>query len=166
MRKSLGSKRREIGEQDRETLVKLFGDGEPMDMVTLLSADGKEDDRSIIAPDAPTPEAPEGGKAKRAPVSLVLPNEAFGYHQITVERPLLNEYGEPVLVTRGKNKGEPQPDTALRDTETVPLTENIDAYFEREVLPHVPDAWIDEGKTKVGYEIPCPSSEHLAQLAA
>ena len=154
MRKSLGSKRREIGEQDRETLVKLFGDGEPMDIVTLLNADGKEIDRSTITPDAPTPDAPEGGKAKRAPVSLVLPNEAFGYHQITVERPLLNEYGEPVLVTRGKNKGEPQPDAALRDTETVPLTEEIDSYFEREVLPHVPDAWIDESKTKVGYEIP------------
>lgn len=154
MRKSLGSKRREIGEQDRETLVKLFGDGEPMDLVTLLNADGKEIDRKVIAPDAVTPDAPTGGKAKRAPVSLVLPNEAFGYHQVTVERPLLNEYGEPVLASRGKNKGESQPDTALRDTETVPLTEAIEEYFEREVLPHVPDAWIDESKTKVGYEIP------------
>ena len=154
MRKSLGSKRREIGEKDRETLVKLFGDGEPMDLVTLLDAEGKETGREIVSPDAPTPDAPEGGKAKRAPVSLVLPNEAFGYHQITVERPLLDEYGEPVLVTRGKNKGEPQPDTALRDTETVPLAEEIENYFEREVLPHVPDAWIDESKTKVGYEIP------------
>lgn len=154
MRKSLGSKRREIGEQDRETLVKLFGDGEPMDLVTLLDAQGKETGREIVATNAPTPDATEGGKAKRAPVSLVLPNEAFGYHQITVERPLLDEYGEPVLVTRGKNKGEPQPDTALRDTETVPLVEEIEKYFEREVLPHVPDAWIDESKTKVGYEIP------------
>ena len=154
MRKSLGSKRREIGDDDRETLVKLFGDGEPMDLVTLLNADGKEVDRKIIAPDAATPDAPNGGKAKRAPVSLVLSNEAFGYHQITVERPLLNEYGEPVLVTRGKNKGDPQPDTPLRDTEIVPLTDDIAEYFEREVLPHVPDAWIDESKTKVGYEIP------------
>ena len=154
MRKSLGSKRREIGEKDRETLVKLFGDGEPMDMVTLLDADGKETRREIVSPDAPTPDTPEGGKAKRAPVSLMLPNEAFGYHQITVERPLLDEYGEPVLVTRGKNKGEPQPDPALRDTETVPLAEEIEDYFEREVLPHAPDAWIDEIKAKVGYEIP------------
>lgn len=154
MRKSLGSKRREIGEKDRETLVKLFGDGEPMDLVTLLDAEGKETGREIVSPDAPTPDAPEDGKAKRAPVSLVLPNEAFGYHQITVERPLLDEYGEPVLVTRGKNKGEAQPDTALRDTETVPLAEEIETYFEREVLPHMPDAWIDESKTKVGYEMP------------
>ena len=52
------------------------------------------------------------------------------------------------------SKGNPEPDTDLRDTENVPLKENIDAYFKREVLPHVPDAWIDYSKTKVGYEIP------------
>ena len=51
-------------------------------------------------------------------------------------------------------KGDPEPDTALRDTENVPLTEDIQNYFAREVLPHVPDAWIDDTKTKVGYEIP------------
>ena len=50
--------------------------------------------------------------------------------------------------------GNPEPDPELRDTESVPLKESIQAYFEREVLPHVPDAWIDESKTKVGYEIP------------
>ena len=52
------------------------------------------------------------------------------------------------------SKGNPEPDTELRDTETVPLSEDIDAYIAREVLPHVPDAWVDESKTKVGYEIP------------
>ena len=46
------------------------------------------------------------------------------------------------------------PDVNLRDTENVPLSENIDVYFKREVLPHAPDAWIDHEKTKVGYEIP------------
>jgi len=51
-------------------------------------------------------------------------------------------------------KGKADPDPSLRDTENVPLTENIDEYFTREVLPHVPDAWIDRDKTKVGYEIP------------
>ncbi len=51
-------------------------------------------------------------------------------------------------------KGKPQPDTALRDTENVPLKEDIQTYFEREVLPFAPDAWIDEKKSKVGYEIP------------
>ena len=51
-------------------------------------------------------------------------------------------------------KGNPEPDANLRDTESIPLKENIEAYFKREVLPHVPDAWIDHDKTKVGYEIP------------
>ena len=50
--------------------------------------------------------------------------------------------------------GNPEPDPELRDYENVPLKEDIHAYFEREVRPHVPDAWIDESKTKVGYEIP------------
>ena len=51
-------------------------------------------------------------------------------------------------------KGEAEADSELRDYENVPLREDVDAYFEREVLPHVPDAWIDHRKTKVGYEIP------------
>jgi type I restriction enzyme M protein len=52
------------------------------------------------------------------------------------------------------NKGRPEPDAELRDNENVPLKEDVQTYFKREVLPHVPDAWIDESKTKVGYEIP------------
>src|SRR5699024_2555222 len=51
-------------------------------------------------------------------------------------------------------KGNPEPDTSLRDTENVPLTEDVEEYFAREVLPHVPDAWIDHDKTRIGYEIP------------
>src|SRR5205085_6540946 len=62
--------------------------------------------------------------------------------------------GEIVLGTKGKQKGKPQADAGLRDTENVPLSDDVDAYFEREVLPHAPDAWIDEEKTKVGYDIP------------
>lgn len=74
--------------------------------------------------------------------------EDFGYNKIVVERPQM-ENGKPVL-----KKGKPFADASLRDTENVPLTEDIDAYFEREVLPYAPDAWIDKSKTKVGYEIP------------
>jgi type I restriction enzyme M protein len=59
-----------------------------------------------------------------------------------------------VLGVKGKQKGKPQPDSALRDTENVPLSEDVGTYFAREVQPHAPDAWIDEEKTKVGYEIP------------
>lgn len=73
----------------------------------------------------------------------------FGYNKIVVERPLLDENGKPVL-----KKGKKVADAALRDTENVPMDEDIDAYFAREVLPYAPDAWIDKTKTKVGYEIP------------
>ncbi len=62
--------------------------------------------------------------------------------------------GAVVLGQKGKQKGKPQPDSALRDTENVPLSEDIPAYFAREVLPHAPDAWIDAEKSRVGYEIP------------
>jgi len=77
-------------------------------------------------------------------------NEDFGYRKITVERPLRDESGQ-ILTDK---KGNPKPDTSLRDTETVPLKEDVRAYFKREVLPHVPDAWVDVTKTKIGYEIP------------
>ena len=55
---------------------------------------------------------------------------------------------------KGKLKDKPQPDSSLRDTENVPLSEKVENYFKCEVLPHAPDAWIDHDKTKVGYEIP------------
>ena len=76
-------------------------------------------------------------------------NEDFGYTKVTVERPLRDEKGKIFK----DNKGHPKPDSGLRDTESIPLTEDIEEYFKREVLPHVPDAWMDRGKDKVGYEI-------------
>ncbi len=78
----------------------------------------------------------------------------FGYTTITVERPLRDDKGEIVLSIKGKTKGQPQADVNLRDTENVPLKEDIQEYFKSEVLPYAPDAWIDESKSKVGYEIP------------
>jgi type I restriction enzyme M protein len=65
----------------------------------------------------------------------------------------LGERDETAEICRDRD-GNPEPDPELRDTETVPLKESVDEYFKREVLPHVSDAWIDESKTKVGYEIP------------
>ena len=65
----------------------------------------------------------------------------------------LGERDETAEICRDRD-GNPEPDPELRDTESVPLKEDIAEYFHREVLPHVPDAWIDESKTKVGYEIP------------
>jgi len=81
--------------------------------------------------------------------SKIFDTEDFGYQKIVVERPERDENGNVVL-----KKGKPVADNSLRDTENVPLKENIDEYFKREVLPYAPDAWIDKSKTKIGYEIP------------
>lgn len=110
------------------------------------------------------------GDFRETEISKIFNNEDFGYTKITVERPLRGEDGELIL----KN-GKKQPDTSLRDTENVPLTENIQDYFKREVLPFAEDAWIDEKKSKVGYEIPFtryfykyeapqPSAEIMAEI--
>ena len=154
MRKSLGSKRREMGEEDIATITRLFGGFHEAKLATVLDAEGKEALKQVIMSGDEQPGAPEGGKVKVAPLSLIFPNEAFGYRTITVERPQRDERGKIVLAQRGKAKGKPQPDSSLRDTENVPLSEDVEAYFEREVLPHAEDAWIDQEKTKVGYEIP------------
>ena len=79
----------------------------------------------------------------------IFDNEDFGYTRITVERPKRNEKGE----IQYNKKGNPIPDPELRDYENIPLKENVEEYFKREVLPHLPDAWIDHSKTKIGYEI-------------
>jgi len=123
MRKSLGSKRKELSPEHIDEITRLFGESKE------VRKDG-------------------------VPISRIFKNEGFGYRTITVERPLRDAKGKIVLGTKGKLKGKPQPDANLRDTENVPLSEKIETYFKREVLPHAPDAWIDHEKTKVGYEIP------------
>lgn len=126
MRKKLGDKGRELTEANRSAIVRIYA------------------------------EYVESEHCK------ILPIEEFGYWQITVERPQRDADGQIITNARGKQ----QPDTALRDTERVPFTYNdnthgdqgrkdtIRAYFEAEVKPHVPDAWVDNKKTKIGYEIP------------
>jgi len=123
MRKSLGSKRKELGPSHIEDITRIFGDFED------VTRDG-------------------------VPISRIFKNEDFGYRTITVERAERDAAGKIVLGTKGKGKGKPAADASLRDTENVPLSEDVYAYFKREVLPHSPDAWIDEDKTKIGYEIP------------
>jgi type I restriction enzyme M protein len=118
MRKSLGSKRKELGDGDIEQIMKLYGDFQNEEHSKIFDA------------------------------------KDFGYTTLTIERPLRDEAGNIVLSTKGKSKGQPMADSSLRDTENVPLKEDIKEYFKREVLPHAPDAWIDDSKTKVGYEIP------------
>jgi type I restriction enzyme M protein len=155
MRKSLGSKRKEMSESHIAAVTRLFGDFTEAELVTVFDATGQASgEPKLISGTDTIPTAPESGKLKRVPVSRIFRNEDFGYTTITVERPLRDEAGNAVVGLKGKQKGKPQPDSALRDTENVPLAEDISAYFRREVLPHAPDAWIDDEKSKVGYEIP------------
>ncbi|MBS4014974.1 MAG: N-6 DNA methylase, partial [Candidatus Latescibacteria bacterium] len=92
-------------------------------------------------------------------VSKIFDNEDFGYTKVTIERPLQEDLtGFSKTTPKGKRadknlSGLPKPDSSLRDFEKIPLKDDIDAYFEREVKPHVPDAWMDRSKDKVGYEI-------------
>jgi type I restriction enzyme M protein len=118
MRKSMGSKRKQLNPKTVNRIVKLFYSMEPSMFVRDLE------------------------------------DKDFGYTTITIERPLRDEAGQLIISTKGKNKGQVQSDADLRDTENVPLKENIDDYFKRAVLPHAQDAWIDKTKSKVGYEIP------------
>jgi type I restriction enzyme M protein len=113
MKKSLGSKRKQITEEQIEILTKTY-------------KDFVENDHSKI-----------------------FPNEFFGYTKVTIEQPTKNEKGKVVL----DKQGNPKPDTSLRDYERVPLMEDIDEYFKREVKPHLPESWMDRDKDKVGYEI-------------
>lgn len=237
MEKSLGNKRRRMGDPsdkpkdpdylgDITRLHGLFQEGSSR--WVLFDQDGKVVSVSNIAPTGDLPGTATAGQAwKQLVVSQVFDNEDFGYHKITVERPLrlnfhatlerlarltgmagsekrqqqiydllaefakrhpepmndrkrfldclkpldreldvrlsiselkavvnaLGERDESAEICRNRD-GEAEADPELRDTENVPLKESIQAYFEREVLPHVPNAWIDHSKTKIGYEIP------------
>ncbi|MDA3872318.1 MAG: class I SAM-dependent DNA methyltransferase [Candidatus Marinimicrobia bacterium] len=127
MTRSLGNKRKKIAENGDEKgigfITKLYGDFEENEFVKIY------------------------------------PNEFFGYQRITVEQPMKKENGEVIL----NKKRKPMSDTNLRDYENIPflkkpkdgtlVPQTIEEYFQREVTPHLPEAWIDESKTKVGYEI-------------
>ncbi len=97
------------------------------------------------------------------PISRIFNNTDFGYQTITVERPERDAAGKIVKETKGKGKGKPKPDPSLRDTENVPLSDSVEDYFKREVLPHVPDAWIDHEKTNPRLA-PCGSLERRTAL--
>lgn len=231
MRKSLGSKRKELSAQDVADITNLYGGFAPASLATVFDAAGKEVSHAIVKEGQQPPAAPKDGKVEIAPISKIFKNTEFGYTTITVERPLklrfesneasqarlketaaggkkappkedvagvakllaalaakgamlkrkdaedaviaaiksegveLNawmgktlwsclEHRAPNGEIQTKGKGKIEPDSDLRDTENVPLAEDIQAYFEREVKPHAPDAWIDESKSKVGYEVP------------
>ena len=125
-RKPIGNKRVDITDDCRNLIVQAYGEYRSHEF-THTFANGQ----SIIC------------KAK------VMDAVSLGYNKITIESPQVDEDGN--LVKKGKKL---VADTSKRDTENVPLDEDIDIYFEREVLPYRPNAWIDRNKTKVGYEIP------------
>jgi type I restriction enzyme M protein len=207
MRKSLGDKRKELGEEHISEITRLYTEA-----LAVVDAAEKGGGHDLVD---------RAGKIK------VFRNEDFGYRRITVERPLKLRFevteetlaaitaSKPIarvtdaeafaaalrplvgkswtaksdawidlkdaVVAAGllwpkgapfgkalreavgvrdpegevqRVKGEPEPDPELRDYENVPLDEDVEEYLRREVLPHVPDAWIDHSKTKIGYEIP------------
>ena len=125
-RKNIGNKRVDISQACRDMIVKVYGEYQ-----NGTFQDVEENGNKIIVK------------------SKVMDSVEFGYNKITVESPQLDENGKVVI-----KKNKPVADTKQRDTENVPLVEDIDAYFEREVIPYNSNAWIDKKKTKVGYEIP------------
>jgi len=125
-RKNIGNKRVDITQEARELIVKAYGEYRDNEYVV----NGKNGEQIVC-------------KAK------VLSSISMGYNKVTVESPLLDEMGKPII-----KRGKMQPDTGKRDTENIPLDEDIDDYFSREVVPYNSDAWIDHSKDKVGYEIP------------
>ena len=125
-RKPIGNKRVDIAERCRAMIVQAYGENR-----SKTYEGAEEDGKSIICK------------------SKVLNGISLGYRKVVVETPIYNEDGTLVL-KRGKKVA----DTAKRDSENIPLTEDVEEYISREVLPYNPDAWVDEGKTKIGYEIP------------
>ncbi|MEK6989617.1 class I SAM-dependent DNA methyltransferase [Paenibacillus sp. FSL K6-1566] len=209
MKKSLGSKRNEISQEQIDEIVRMYGDFKESEYVKIFDNEDfgyhkitverplrlnfviseeriqriqEEKAFQSLATSRKKGESGlaeiEAGKSQQDKIIETLRSmtseqvyknrdeftkilkEAFKQADLTVAAPLLksvlnalSEKDETADICM-KNKTEAEPDADLRDTENVPLKEDISKYFEREVLQHVPDAWIDESKTKVGYEIP------------
>lgn len=125
-RKPIGNKRHDIAETSRALIVQAYGEFE-----TKVYEGVESDGKPIVCK------------------SKVMDGISLGYSKVVVETPVYNEDGSLAL-KRGKKVA----DTSKRDTESIPLTEEIQDYITREVLPYNPDAWVDESKTKIGFEIP------------
>ena len=125
-RKPIGNKRVDIKEPAKDLIVKAYGEYRDG-----IYEDVIDDQYTIVVK------------------SKVLPALSLGYNKITVESPVTDEDGRPIF-----KKGKMQADPSKRDTEKVPLDEDMDEYFKREVLPYKPNSWIDHSKDKIGNEIP------------
>lgn len=126
-RKGIGDKKNDITNTCRDLIVKAYGEYSDGTW-SAVGANGKE----VVVE------------------TRVMETVEFGFNRVTVESPLVDEQGNPVLNKKGKK----QADKSKKDTEDIPLTQDIDAYIEREVLPYNPEAWVDKKKTVVGYTIP------------
>ena len=193
MRKSLGSKRKQVSDEQISTITRIFGDFEAGEYCKIFDntdfgynritverplqlsfqiTDERLETLMNVAAFKRLPEKTQNATIEamktldRAKVYLNLKSftkdlkRAFSTFGIDVKPAMLKaiwqaigEHDENAEIIRTKN-GDPEPDTNLRDYENVPLKENVEEYFQREVLPHIPNAWIDHTKTKVGYEIP------------
>lgn len=125
-RKNIGSKRVDLSSKCKDLIVKAYGD---------YSSGVYEDTL-------------KNGRKIRC-VSKVLDGVNLGYQKIVIESPLRSEDGSLVM-----KKGNKVPDSSLRDTENIPLIEDVDEYFKREIQPYNNEGWVDKTKTKIGYEIP------------
>ena len=188
MRKSLGSKRNELGEDDIATITRLYGSFSDSEHSKIFNT--RDFGYSTITVERPlrlvfqiTKDKIEALSVNKAAMKLEYLNDWIAAlsaispdKQWTNREKFLAEIGKALSTKLSASeakilisvfgsadeagdicldkKGNPEPDADLRDTENVPLGENIDSYFDREVKPHAPDAWIDHSKTKVGYEIP------------
>lgn len=192
LRKNLGSKNREVGDADRDRIVKLYGNFEENDHSKILESEdfgfweitveqplklrfevnAESIDEYLAIRQLAKLDHDVLAGVRAALVSLTgetfMNRDEFAKALRQAVKSTGNALGVPayraLVLAIGERdedadvctdaKGNPEPDTGLRDTEIVPFRDNIEAYFEREVLPFVADAWIDESKTKVGYEIP------------
>jgi type I restriction enzyme M protein len=144
MKKSLGNKRVYLTDDQIDEIVRVYSKGKE-------DATFKYEYQEPVKENGGEPAEPEAPRV----VSKVFPTTYFGYRKVTIDRPAAK--GKEVKVKKGQKPYDPD----LRDTENVPLEESIEGYFEREVEPHVPDAWVNtdlkdekDGKVgKVGYEI-------------
>jgi len=197
MRKSLGSKRKQISEQQIEEITRFFGDYAESEHCKIfdnqdfgyqritverpLKLNFQASDERIAKLQQAKPFARLNDEQQTAIINAIKMLDqdhrynnrevfikalkaVFKVAELDIKAPMLKTIwqalsekdgsAEPCLIQSGANKGKPEPDTDLRDHENVPLKEEINDYFKREVLPHVPEAWIDYDKTKTGYEIP------------
>jgi len=130
---TLGNKMFEISDEGGSEILSLYRNFQDGEERTVKIYDKETKDRVSV----------------NSICSKIYPNEFFGYTKVTIEQPLLDDDGNVVT----DKKENPKPNSKKRDYERVPLGEDIDEYYKREVKPHLPNSWMDRNKDRVGYEL-------------